>query len=193
MIAIIDNYDSFTFNLVQYLREFGQDVHTFRNDKVTVAELQKLPISHLVVSPGPCTPDQAGISMEAIRAFAGKVPILGVCLGHQSIGQAFGGVVVKASRLMHGKTSVISHNGTGIFAGITNPFTAIRYHSLVVDKKSVPGCLDVVATSDDGEIMAVQHKEHVIIGLQFHPESVLTENGKRLLKNFVNMNERVLV
>ncbi|WP_018131146.1 anthranilate synthase component II [Effusibacillus pohliae] len=192
MIAVIDNYDSFTYNLVQYLREFGCEVKTFRNDKVTVAELAALPLTHLLISPGPCTPDQAGISLEAIRFFAGKVPILGVCLGHQSIGQAFGGRIVKAKRMMHGKTSPVFHTGESVFQTLPSPFRATRYHSLVVEKNSLPACLQVIAESDDGEIMALQHREYAITGVQFHPESIMTEHGKTIIRNFLEQRERVL-
>ncbi|GAX90949.1 anthranilate synthase component II [Effusibacillus lacus] len=193
MIGVIDNYDSFTYNLVQYLREFGCDVKIFRNDKVTVSELAGLPLTHLLVSPGPCTPDDAGISMEAIRFFAGKIPILGVCLGHQSIGQVFGGKIVKARKMMHGKTSLISHTGSGVFETLPNPFRATRYHSLVIEPESVPDCLEVLAQSEDGEVMAVRHKEFAITGVQFHPESILTEGGKTIIRNFLNQRERIFV
>lgn len=193
MIAVIDNYDSFTYNLVQYLKEFGREVKVFRNDKVSVKELAALPLSHLLVSPGPCTPDEAGISMEAIRFFAGKVPILGVCLGHQSIGQVFGGKIVKAQRMMHGKTSPIYHSGEGIFNGLPTPFQATRYHSLVIHPDSLSEELEVTARSDDGEIMGIRHKEFAITGVQFHPESIMTEGGKLLIGNFLEQSERVLV
>lgn len=193
MIAVVDNYDSFTYNLVQYLREFGREVLVFRNDQVTVEQLAELPFTHLLISPGPCTPNEAGISMEAIRFFAGRVPVLGVCLGHQSIGQVFGGRIIKAKRMMHGKTSMIYHNGEGIFKNLPSPFRATRYHSLVIEPESVPACLEVVARTDDGEIMGVRHKEYAVTGVQFHPESVLTQGGKQLIQNFLEQRERVLV
>ncbi|BCJ86195.1 anthranilate synthase component II [Effusibacillus dendaii] len=192
MIAMIDNYDSFTYNLVQYVRELGQEVKTFRNDTVTLQQLAELPITHLIVSPGPCTPNEAGISMEAIQFFAGKVPVLGVCLGHQSIGQVFGGKIVKAKQMMHGKTSLIHHNGEGVFAGLPNPFRATRYHSLVIQPESMPNCLEVTARSEDGEIMGIRHREYAVTGVQFHPESILTESGKQLIANFLEQRERVI-
>ncbi len=185
MLAMIDNYDSFTYNLVQYFGELGQEVMVFRNDKVTVQELERLSPDFLVVSPGPCTPDQAGISIAAIAHFAGKIPVLGVCLGHQSIGQAFGGKIVHAQQIMHGKTSMIEHTGTGVFSGIANPFQATRYHSLVIEKSSIPDCFDVTAWTEDGEIMAVKHKQFAVEGVQFHPESIVTEHGHALLNNFL--------
>ncbi|HEU4965019.1 MAG TPA: aminodeoxychorismate/anthranilate synthase component II [Bacilli bacterium] len=185
MILVIDNYDSFTYNIVQYLRELGSMVYVARNDQITVEEIEKLNPTHLLISPGPCTPTEAGVSMEAIRTFAGKLPILGVCLGHQSIGQVFGGHVVKAEKMMHGKTSRITHQGEGLLAGVPNPFTATRYHSLIVERTSLPACLEVLARSEDGEIMAMRHREYDITGLQFHPESILTEGGLTMLSNFV--------
>jgi len=184
---VIDNYDSFTYNLVQYLGELGANPLVFRNDQITIAQMEALSPERLVISPGPCTPREAGISVEAIRHFAGKIPILGVCLGHQSIGTAFGGRIVRAKRLMHGKTSIIQHDGQTIFAGIPNPFEAVRYHSLVIDPENVPECLVVTARSEDGEIMGVRHKQYPIEGVQFHPESVATAYGKRLLENFLRM------
>jgi len=184
---VIDNYDSFTYNLVQYLGELGANPLVFRNDQITIAQIEALSPERLVISPGPCTPREAGISVEAIRHFAGKIPILGVCLGHQSIGAAFGGRIVRAKRLMHGKTSIIQHDGQTIFAGIPNPFEAVRYHSLVIDPENVPECLVVTAHSEDGEIMGVRHKQYPIEGVQFHPESVATTYGKRLLENFLRM------
>jgi anthranilate synthase/aminodeoxychorismate synthase-like glutamine amidotransferase len=184
---VIDNYDSFTYNLVQYLGELGANPLVFRNDQITIAQMEALSPERLVISPGPCTPREAGISVEAIRHFAGKIPILGVCLGHQSIGAAFGGRIVRAKRLMHGKTSIIQHDGQTIFAGIPNPFEAVRYHSLVIDPENVPECLVVTARSEDGEIMGVRHKQYPIEGVQFHPESVATAYGKRLLENFLRM------
>ena len=189
MLLMIDNYDSFTFNLVQYFGELGAEVKVVRNDEVTVADIEAMAPDHLVISPGPCTPGEAGISVEAIRHFAGKLPILGVCLGHQSIGQAFGGKIVHAKEIMHGKTSPIFHKDTGVFSGLDNPFTATRYHSLVIDQESLPDCLEVIAwTGQMGaidEIMGVRHREHDIQGVQFHPESILTEHGHRLLQNFL--------
>ncbi|MGD8640388.1 MAG: aminodeoxychorismate/anthranilate synthase component II [Gammaproteobacteria bacterium] len=190
MLLMIDNYDSFTYNLVQYFGELQADVQVFRNDKIAIAEIEKLKPSHLVISPGPCTPNEAGISLEAIKHFAGKVPILGVCLGHQSIGQAYGGKIVHANAIMHGKTSMIYHKGEGVFKGIDSPFEATRYHSLVIDKNSVPDCLAITAWTEDAngkldEIMGVRHKELEVEGVQFHPESILTEHGHTLLKNFL--------
>jgi len=190
MLLMIDNYDSFTYNLVQYFGELGADVQVHRNDQISVGEIEKLAPEHLVISPGPCTPDQAGVSVEVIRYFAGKLPILGVCLGHQSIGQAFGGKIVHANEIMHGKTSMIHHNDMGVFKGLENPFEATRYHSLVIDVDSLPDCLEVTAwtETDDGkqdEIMGVRHKDYAIEGVQFHPESILTRHGHELLKNFL--------
>ncbi|MES2202507.1 MAG: aminodeoxychorismate/anthranilate synthase component II [candidate division FCPU426 bacterium] len=185
MLAMIDNYDSFTYNLVQYLEELGAKVEVFRNDKITVAELAKMAPSQLVVSPGPCTPNEAGISMEAIRHFAGKIPVLGVCLGHQAMGQVFGGEVVRAPRLMHGKTSPIHHDGKGIFKGLPDPFEATRYHSLIVRRESLPAELIASAWTTEGEIMGLRHKRFDVEGVQFHPESILTLSGKDLLKNFL--------
>lgn len=185
MLAMIDNYDSFTYNLVQYLGELGQEVRVFRNDAITPSDLAELSPKYLVVSPGPATPDRAGISLEVIRHFSGRIPILGVCLGHQSIGQAFGGRVVHAKQLMHGKTSRIEHNGNGIFAGIANAFQATRYHSLVLESTSLPDCFECTATTDEQEIMAIRHKQWPIDGVQFHPESILTEHGHTLLRNFL--------
>jgi len=182
---MIDNYDSFTFNLVQYFMELGEDVLVRRNDAITVAEIEKLGADAIVISPGPCDPPKAGVSVEAIKAFAGKLPILGVCLGHQSIGYAFGGEVVKAGRLMHGKTSMVYHDGKTIFEGIENPFEANRYHSLVVKKESLPACLEVSAWTDMDEIMGLRHRELPIEGVQFHPESILTKAGKEILGNFL--------
>jgi anthranilate synthase component 2 len=185
MLLMIDNYDSFTYNLVQYFGELGADVRVHRNDQITIEQIEALHPDHLVVSPGPCTPAEAGISVEAIRHFAGKLPILGVCLGHQSIGAAFGGKIVHAQRLMHGKTSPIHHLDAGVFRGLPNPFTATRYHSLAIERASLPDCLQVTAWTDDGEIMGVRHKTLAIEGVQFHPESILTEGGHQLLKNFL--------
>jgi anthranilate synthase/aminodeoxychorismate synthase-like glutamine amidotransferase len=182
---MIDNYDSFTYNLVQYLGELGQDVSVYRNDKISIAEIEKLAPDHIVISPGPCTPNEAGISIETIRHFAGSIPILGVCLGHQAIGAAFGGNVIRAPYLMHGKTSQIMHDGKTIFAGLPNPFEATRYHSLIVERKSIPSCFEISAWTDDNIIMGLRHKHFAIEGVQFHPESILTNAGKDLLRNFV--------
>ena len=189
MLLMIDNYDSFTYNLVQYLAEIGQEVEVVRNDKISIEEVNKLNPRYIVISPGPCTPNEAGISLELIEAFKGKIPILGVCLGHQSIGQAFGGKIVHAQTIMHGKTSKISHNNKGIFRGIKNPFIATRYHSLVIEKQTLPNCFDITAWTDDNEIMGIKHKELAIEGVQFHPESILSEHGHDLLKNFLDQNE----
>ncbi len=186
MIVMIDNYDSFTYNLVQYLGEMGQDLRIFRNDAITVEEVADLNPDHLIISPGPCSPSEAGISVPLIQAMAGRVPILGVCLGHQSIGQAFGGEIVRAERLMHGKTSPIRHTDQGVFHGLPNPFEATRYHSLLIRRDTLPGCLEITAETDEGEIMGVRHREMPIEGVQFHPESVLTQCGKELLRNFVD-------
>ena len=189
MLLMIDNYDSFTFNIVQYLGELGADVRVVRNDEIDVAGIEALSPAHLVVSPGPCTPAEAGVSVDAIRAFAGRVPILGVCLGHQAIGQAFGGRIVHAREVMHGKTSPIHHAGTGVFSGLPDPFEATRYHSLVIERDSLPDCLEITAwTERDGgidEIMGVRHRDVAVQGVQFHPESILTEHGHRLLQNFL--------
>lgn len=185
MLVMIDNYDSFTYNLVQYFGQLGAEVKVFRNDQVDLPALEVLPMSHLVISPGPCTPNEAGISVAAIRHFAGRVPILGVCLGHQAIGAAFGGEVVRASRLMHGKTSLIYHDGRDLFQGLPNPFEATRYHSLIVRRETLPECLQVTAQTAVGEIMGLRHKEYVIYGVQFHPESILTREGIHLLNNFL--------
>ena len=190
MLIMIDNYDSFTYNLVQYLGELGADVKVFRNDGVTVGELEAMNPERIMISPGPCTPNEAGISMDVIRAFAGKVPILGVCLGHQSIGQVYGGNIVHAREIMHGKTSLVHHNGRYVFEGLDNPYTATRYHSLVIDKDTLPDCLEITAWTETGdgemdEIMGVKHKQLAVEGVQFHPESILTEHGHDLLKNFL--------
>ena len=186
-ILVIDNYDSFTYNLVQYLGELGQVIKVYRNDQVTVDEIEQQKPKHIVISPGPCTPNEAGISNEVLQRFAGKVPILGVCLGHQCIGHVFGGEVVRAPRLMHGKTSMIHHDEKNLFAGLPNPFEATRYHSLIIRKESLPDCLEITAKTDQDEIMGVRHKQHPIEGVQFHPESILTEAGKDLLRNFLAM------
>ena len=187
MLLMIDNYDSFTYNLVQYLGELGEEVSVFRNDQITLAQVEALHPSRVVISPGPCTPTEAGISVPLIQRFAGKLPILGVCLGHQSIGQAFGGKIVHAAQLMHGKTSDIRHNDAGVFHGLPNPLTATRYHSLVIEKKNLPACLEVTAWTDDGEIMGIRHRDLPVEGVQFHPESILTDKGRELLANFLRM------
>jgi len=192
MLLMIDNYDSFTYNLVQYFGELGAEVKVMRNDQLTVADIESMDPEHIVISPGPCTPNEAGISIETILHYAGKKPILGVCLGHQSIGQAFGGKIIHAGSIMHGKTSMVHHNDLGVFKGINNPFEATRYHSLVIDKTKVPDCLEVTAWTENeqgeiDEIMGVRHKEYLIEGMQFHPESILTEHGHQLLKNFLEL------
>ena len=185
MLLMIDNYDSFTYNLVQYLGELGEDVRVYRNDQISVAEIENLKPDHIVISPGPCTPNEAGVSVETIQKLGGKIPILGVCLGHQSIGQAYGGKIVRAKQLMHGKTSMIRHANQGVFAGLPNPFEATRYHSLVIERDSVPEVLEITAWTDDGEIMGVRHKTLPVEGVQFHPESILTQHGHELLANFL--------
>jgi anthranilate synthase/aminodeoxychorismate synthase-like glutamine amidotransferase len=185
MILMIDNYDSFTYNLVQYIGQLGAEVTVHRNDRISLDEIQALRPAAIVISPGPCTPKQAGISVELIRRFGATIPILGVCLGHQAIGYAFGGEVVRAGRIMHGKTSQIINDGKTIFQGLPNPFVAGRYHSLLVERSSLPACLEISAETEQGEIMGIRHKEYPVEGIQFHPESVLTPNGKRLLKNFL--------
>lgn len=190
MLLMIDNYDSFTYNVVQYLGELGADVHVHRNDEITIEQIRELKPEKIVISPGPCTPNEAGVSLQVLEQFKGKLPILGICLGHQSIGQAFGGDIVRASRVMHGKTSPVYHDDTGVFKGLPNPLTATRYHSLVIDKNTLPDCLEITAwtNNEDGsmeEIMGVRHKEFDIEGVQFHPESILTECGHELLDNFL--------
>ena len=185
MLLMIDNYDSFTYNLVQYFGELGEDVRVFRNDEITLEQIDALKPDHIVVSPGPCSPKEAGVSVPLINAFAGRYPILGVCLGHQAIGQAFGGNVIRAERLMHGKTSPIHHNGTSVFEGLESPFTATRYHSLLVERESLPDCLEITAETAEGEIMALRHKEYPIEGVQFHPESIITSHGHTMLRNFL--------
>jgi len=187
MLLMIDNYDSFTFNLVQYLGELGEDVLVKRNDEVTLGEIEKLAPTKIVISPGPCSPNEAGISLATIEKFAGKIPLLGVCLGHQAIGQAFGGRIVHAKTLMHGKTSQVTHAGLGVFAELPSPFRATRYHSLVIERESCPDCLEITAWTDDGEIMGVRHKSLPIEGVQFHPESIMTEHGHQLLRNFLKV------
>jgi anthranilate synthase component 2 len=185
MLLMIDNYDSFTYNLVQYFGELGEEVRVFRNDEITTGEIAAMNPARIVVSPGPCSPAEAGISVAAIKEFAGKIPLLGVCLGHQSIGAAFGGKIVRARELMHGKTSAVHHAGQGVFRGLPNPLTVTRYHSLAIERASLPDCLEITAWTDDGEIMGVRHKTLAVEGVQFHPESVLTECGHALLKNFL--------
>ncbi|NMH67721.1 aminodeoxychorismate/anthranilate synthase component II [Bacillus sp. RO3] len=185
MILMIDNYDSFTYNLVQFLGELGEELLVKRNDEITVDEIEALSPDYLMISPGPCSPNEAGVSMEAIRTFAGKIPIFGVCLGHQSIAQVFGGDVIRAERLMHGKVSPMLHDGKTIFEGMPNPFDATRYHSLIVKRETLPGCFDISAETKEGEIMAIRHKHLPIEGVQFHPESIMTEQGKQLLLNFL--------
>ena len=185
MLRMIDNYDSFTYNLVQYLGELGEDVRVHRNDEITLEEVEALAPERIVISPGPCTPKEAGVSVPLIRHFAGRIPILGVCLGHQSIGEAFGGRIVHARQLMHGKTSPIHHANRGVFSGLPNPMTATRYHSLVIEPESRPEVLEVTAWTEDGEIMGVRHRELAVEGVQFHPESILTECGHELLRNFL--------
>ncbi|MBK6757464.1 MAG: aminodeoxychorismate/anthranilate synthase component II [Moraxellaceae bacterium] len=191
MLLMIDNYDSFTYNIVQYLGELGQDVRVYRNDEITIEQIEALNPQHIVISPGPCSPNEAGVSMAVIQHFAGKTPVLGVCLGHQSIGQVFGGNVIRARQVMHGKTSPIYHNNSGVFSSLNNPLIATRYHSLVIDKNTLPDCLEITAWTqlDDGsmdEIMGVRHKALAVEGVQFHPESILTEQGHALLKNFLD-------
>jgi anthranilate synthase/aminodeoxychorismate synthase-like glutamine amidotransferase len=188
MLLMLDNYDSFTWNLVQYLGELGAAVKVVRNDAMTVDEIEALHPEQIVVSPGPCTPAEAGIAVPLIRRFAGKIPILGVCLGHQAIGQAFGGRIIRAQRVMHGKLSSIVHDQRGVFADVPSPFNATRYHSLAIERSSLPPVLDVTATADDGEIMAIRHREWPIEGVQFHPEAILTEHGKKVLANFLAAN-----
>jgi anthranilate synthase component 2 len=182
---MIDNYDSFTYNLVQYFAELGEEVKVLRNDEIAVEEIGKLKPARICISPGPCSPAQAGISVETIKRYAGQIPILGVCLGHQAIGEAFGGKVVRAQKVMHGKTDSIHHTGVGVFTDIPNPFTVTRYHSLAIEKSSIPAVLEITATSSDGEIMGVRHREFAVEGVQFHPESILSEHGHALLKNFL--------
>ena len=190
MIFMLDNYDSFTYNLVQYMGELGAEMEVARNDKTTAQEVLARKPDGIVVSPGPCTPSEAGISIELIKEAAGKVPVLGVCLGHQCIGQVFGGTIIRADTLMHGKTSLIHHHGGDLFAGLENPFVATRYHSLIVDPADFPASLDVTARADDGTIMSVRHRDHPVFGVQFHPESILTVEGKKLLQNFLDIVDR---
>jgi para-aminobenzoate synthetase component 2 len=185
MILVIDNYDSFTYNLVQYLGELGEEIVVRRNDEIDLAGIEALAPDHILISPGPCTPNEAGISLALIDHFKGKIPIFGVCLGHQAIGQAFGGEVVRAENLMHGKTSEIHHTGKGVFAGLPSPFTATRYHSLIVKRETLPDCLEITAETETGEIMGIKHKEYLVEGVQFHPESIMTEHGRTMLRNFL--------
>ena len=187
MILLLDNYDSFTYNLAQYLGELGCEVEVHRNDRISVEQIAQRKSDRIVISPGPCTPQEAGICVELVQKLAGKIPILGVCLGHQAIGAAFGGKIIRAPKLFHGKTSQIRHDGSGVFRGLPNPFTATRYHSLIVERKSLPADLQVTAETDDDIIMGMQHKHYPLMGVQFHPESVLTDSGKQLLKNFVSL------
>ncbi|MBW7454387.1 aminodeoxychorismate/anthranilate synthase component II [Paenibacillus sepulcri] len=187
MILVIDNYDSFTYNLVQYLGELGENIVVKRNDEIDLDGIAALAPDHILISPGPCSPNEAGISLALIDQFKGEIPIFGVCLGHQAIGQAFGGDVVRAEKLMHGKTSPILHDGKSIFTGVPSPFTATRYHSLIVKRETLPDCLEISAQTAEGEIMGLRHKEYPIEGVQFHPESIITENGLALLRNFLSM------
>lgn len=185
MLLMIDNYDSFTYNIVQYFGELGEEVRTVRNDEVTLRDIDKMQPDRICISPGPKAPVDAGVSVDVLKEFKGQLPILGVCLGHQAIGEAFGGKIVRARQVMHGKTSLIAHTGEGVFKGLPSPFTVIRYHSLAIERASLPDCLEVTAWTDDGEIMGVRHKEYDIEGVQFHPESILSEHGHALLKNFL--------
>jgi anthranilate synthase/aminodeoxychorismate synthase-like glutamine amidotransferase len=190
MLLMIDNYDSFTYNLVQYLGELGEDVQVYRNDAIGVDAVLRLAPKRIVISPGPCTPREAGVSVDVVRRFAGQIPILGVCLGHQCIGAAFGGRIVRAVRLMHGKTSPIEHDGRGVFRDLPIPFEATRYHSLLVERSTLPDCLEVSAWTAEGEIMGVRHRQHLVEGIQFHPESILTIEGKQLLSNFLELSQQ---
>ncbi|MDN4605471.1 aminodeoxychorismate/anthranilate synthase component II [Paenibacillus sp. F6_3S_P_1C] len=191
MILVIDNYDSFTYNLVQYLGELGETVEVRRNDEIDMAGIEALAPDHILISPGPCTPNEAGISLAVIEHFKGSIPIFGVCLGHQAIGQAFGGNVIRAERMMHGKTSEMHHNGTSVFTGLPSPFTATRYHSLIVERSSLPDCLEITAETAEGEIMGLRHKEYAIEGVQFHPESIITDHGHQMLRNFLSQQVKV--
>ncbi len=188
MLLMIDNYDSFTYNLVQYFGELGQEVRTFRNDEISLDDVAALAPDHICISPGPCTPHEAGISVGVLQRFAGQIPMLGVCLGHQSIAAAFGGKVVRAKQVMHGKTSLIAHTGVGVFHGLPTPYTVTRYHSLAIERANLPSCLEVTAWTDDGEIMGIRHTDFHIQGVQFHPESILSEHGHALLKNFLTVD-----
>jgi para-aminobenzoate synthetase component 2 len=193
MILVIDNYDSFTYNLVQYLGELGAEVVVYRNDEIDLEGIAKLAPDHILISPGPCTPNEAGISLTLLERFKGEIPIFGVCLGHQAIGQAFGGEVIRADKLMHGKTSEIIHDERTIFEGLPTPFTATRYHSLIVNRETLPDCLEISAETEDGLIMGLRHKEYVVEGVQFHPESIMTDNGLKILRNFLNNKSGVRV
>jgi para-aminobenzoate synthetase component 2 len=193
MILVIDNYDSFTYNLVQYLGELGEEIVVSRNDEIDLDGIAKLAPNHILISPGPCTPNEAGISLALLERFKGEIPIFGVCLGHQAMGQAFGGEVIRADKLMHGKTSEIFHDGRTIFEGLPTPFTATRYHSLIVKRETLPDCLEISAETDDGLIMGLRHKEYVVEGVQFHPESIMTDNGLKILRNFLNNKSGVRV
>lgn len=186
MILVIDNYDSFTYNLVQYLGELGEEVTVRRNDEIDLEGIEALKPDHILLSPGPCTPNEAGITLDVIDRFKGSIPIFGVCLGHQAIGQAFGGNVIRAERLMHGKTSPIHHQGASVFTGLPSPFTATRYHSLIVERESLPDCLEITAETEEGEIMGLRHKEYAVEGVQFHPESIITDHGHQILRNFLS-------
>lgn len=186
MILVIDNYDSFTYNLVQYLGELGEEIIVRRNDEIDLEGIEELRPDHILLSPGPCTPNEAGITLDVIERFKGTIPIFGVCLGHQAIGQAFGGKVVRADRLMHGKTSAIHHKGESVFAGLPSPFTATRYHSLIVERAGLPDCFEITAETEEGEIMGLRHKTYAVEGVQFHPESIITEHGHQILRNFLN-------
>jgi len=187
LVLVIDNYDSFTYNLVQCVGELGKEVEVFRNDRITLKEIEEKSPRHIIISPGPCTPKESGISNDVIKHFSGKVPILGVCLGHQCIAYVFGGKVVRARRLMHGKTSMIHHDGESVYKGLCNPFEATRYHSLIVDEESIPDCLEITARADEDEIMGIRHREYVLEGVQFHPESFLTEVGPKIIQNFFEL------
>ncbi|WP_315794145.1 aminodeoxychorismate/anthranilate synthase component II [Paenibacillus sp. BIC5C1] len=191
MILVIDNYDSFTYNLVQYLGELGETVEVRRNDEIDLVGIEALAPDHILISPGPCTPNEAGVSLAVIDHFKGNIPIFGVCLGHQAIGQAFGGNVIRADRMMHGKTSEMHHNGTSVFTGLPSPFTATRYHSLIVERSSLPDCLEITAETAEGEIMGLRHKEYAIEGVQFHPESIITDHGHQMLRNFLSQQVKV--
>lgn len=192
MLLMIDNYDSFTYNLVQYFSELGEEVAVFRNDEITLDRITQLKPAYIVISPGPCTPNEAGISVPVINTYHKNIPVLGVCLGHQSIGQAFGSKIIHAAQLMHGKTSSVFHHGTGVFSGLPNPFIATRYHSLVIERSTLPDCLEITAWTDDGEIMGIRHKALAVEGVQFHPESILSEHGHLLLKNFLEQHKNAI-
>jgi para-aminobenzoate synthetase component 2 len=193
MILVIDNYDSFTYNLVQYLGELGEEVSVRRNDEIDLDGIAELKPDHILLSPGPCTPNEAGITLDVIERFKGVIPIFGVCLGHQAIGQAFGGNVIRAERLMHGKTSPIHHQGESVFASLPSPFTATRYHSLIVERESLPDCLEITAETAEGEIMGLRHKEYAVEGVQFHPESIITDHGHQILRNFLSRKAEAII